>query len=413
MRNTFRIVPVLLALASAAFAGISVSSPTSGATVGSPVHVTATASSSNPITAMAVYLDNNMAYSVNGSSVNTYVSASAGSHSLVIQSWDSYGNVQKQPVTINVATSSGVSVSSPSAGATVGSPFNVAATAQSSSAISAMAVYVDSSLAYKVSGGSLNTSVSASAGSHYVVVQAWDSYGNVLKQALTVNVSGGSGSTAPSNATVYSNIDQMTGWASCNSCAGPGGKGASVPYSMTQFETSPSLDGKSAEFWLGGTTPYSAALWWKQLGANGAVSNFVYDLYFYVKNPSASQALEFDMNQSGWGKKWIFGTQCDYNNHKDWDVWDTANSVWVQTGIPCNRPQAYVWNHLVLEFQRTSTGMAKFVAVTLNGTKSYINKSFWPQGSSVQELNVAFQMDGNGSETNYSVWLDKVNMSAW
>jgi hypothetical protein len=275
-----------------------------------------------------------------------------------------------------------------------------------------MAVYLDNILAYKVSGASVNTSVPASAGSHYLVVQAWDSSGNVQKQGLTVNVSTSSASI-PSNATVYANIDQMTGWESCSSCAGPGGQGTAVPYSMTQSVSSPSLDGNSTEFWLGGTAPYSAALWWKQLGANGSVSNFVYDLYFYLKNPSASQALEFDMNQSGWSKKWIFGTQCDYKDHKDWDVWDTANHVWVKTGIPCTPPQAYTWNHLVLEFQRTSTGMAKFVAVTLNGTKSYINKSFWPQASGVNELNVAFQMDGNGVETNYSVWLDKVNMNAW
>lgn len=311
------------------------------------------------------------------------------------------------------AAFAGVSVSSPTAGSTVGSPIHVVASATSSYSITAMAIYLDNNLAYKVSASNLDTSVSASAGSHYIVVQSWDSKGTVQKQGLTVTVSSSSTTSVPSSAKVYANIDQMTGWSSCNSCAGPGGNGATVPYSMTQFQASPSLDGKSAQFWLGGSSPYSAALWWKQLGANSAVSNFVYDLYFYVKNPAASQALEFDMNQSGWGKKWIFGTQCDYKDHKDWDVWDTANHVWVKTGIACTPPQAYTWNHLVLEFQRTSTGMAKFIALTLNGKKSYISRSYWPKGSSVQELNVAFQMDGNGSGTNYSVWLDKVNMSAW
>ena len=29
------------------------------------------------------------------------------------------------------------------------------------------------------------------------------------------------------------------------------------------------------------------------------------------------------------------------------------------------------------------------------------------------ELNVAFQMDGNGNNTPYSAWLDKVNFSVW
>jgi hypothetical protein len=31
----------------------------------------------------------------------------------------------------------------------------------------------------------------------------------------------------------------------------------------------------------------------------------------------------------------------------------------------------------------------------------------------VKELNVAFQMDGNKYMTDYSVWLDKVSLTAW
>lgn len=317
-------------------------------------------------------------------------------------------------VALVTAAFGSVTVTSPAQGSTVGSPMHVVASATASKAVTAMAVYVDNNLAYKTNGNHIDTNITTSTGSHYIVVQSWDSSGSVQKQPLTVTVSASSGGTSvPSSAKVFANIDQVSGWDSCNSCAGPGGKGAAVPYSMTQGQSTPSMDGKSTEFHLGGSSPYSAALWWKQLGANMNLSNFVYDLYFYVRNPSASQALEFDMNQSGGGKKWIFGTQCDYKDHKDWDVWDTKNHAWIKTGIPCTAPAAYSWNHLVLEFQRTSNGMAKFIAVTLNGKKSYFNRTYYPQSSGAQELNVAFQMDGNGSGTNYSVWLDKVNMSAW
>jgi Big-like domain-containing protein len=311
-----------------------------------------------------------------------------------------------------------ITISSPTAGTSVGSPVHIVASATSSNPIVAMKVYVDSTLKYSVSAAKIDTSIAMSAGSHYVVVQSWDSKGTVQKQPMTITVTStssgdGSGTTIPSNATYYSNIDQMTGWESCDSCAGPGGAGPSAPYSMTQNQSSPSLDGRAVEFFLGGSTPYSAALWWKQLGGNSAVRNFVYDLYFYVKNPSASQALEFDVNQSLGGQKFIFGTQCDYKNHKDWDVWDTAGRAWIKTGIPCTPPQAYTWNHLVLEFQRTTGGKASFIAVTLNGKKSYINRSYYPKSSGVNELNAAFQMDGNGSMTDYSVWLDKVRLIAW
>ncbi|HEX8924830.1 MAG TPA: hypothetical protein VF786_03510, partial [Terriglobales bacterium] len=141
-----------------------------------------------------------------------------------------------------------------------------------------------------------------------------------------------------------SNIDQMSGWSSCTTCAGAGGSGPSAPYSMSH-SSSPSMDGSSAHFWLGGSTPYSNALWWKQLGAKSGAHNFVYDFYFYMKNPGASQAIEFDMNQSVSGRKLIFGTECNIAG-KHWDVWDTANAHWVNTGIYCGVPPAYKWNHV-------------------------------------------------------------------
>jgi hypothetical protein len=315
-------------------------------------------------------------------------------------------------ITLACASFASVTVSSPSTGSSVGSPVHVVASSSSTHTITAMAVYFDNVLKYKVNAAKVDTYISASTGSHYVVVQSWDSTGYVQKQALTIKVTSTS-TTIPSNATYYNNIDQMTGWSSCDACAGQGGNGPSADYSMAIDQSSPSLDGKSATFFLGGSNPYSSALWWRQLGGNSSVRNFVYDLYFYLKNPSASQALEFDVNQSLNGQKYIFGTQCDYKDHKDWDVWDTANHVWVKTGIPCSTPQAYTWNHLVLEFQRTVGGKALFIAVTLNGKKSYINRYYYPKSASAYELNTAFQMDGNSTMTDYQTWIDKMRLIAW
>jgi len=85
---------------------------------------------------------------------------------------------------------------------------------------------------------------------------------------------------------------------------------------------------------------------------------------------------------------------------------------WVSTGISCPTPKAYTWNHLTLEFQRLN-GQVHFVSETLNGTKSYFNRSYAPEGSGVQELNVAFQMDENGSGTAYDTFLDKVKLTYW
>jgi hypothetical protein len=321
-------------------------------------------------------------------------------------------------LTLASAAFAGVTVSSPSAGSSVGSPVHFVASATSSVAITTMKIYVDNNVAYSVNASKLDTNLSMSTGSHYVVVQSWDKNGTVARSGLNINVTSTTsgdtgGGTIPSTAKVFSGIEQMSGWQWCSVCAGPGGNGTAVPFSMTSGVSSPSMDGASTKYWIGGSSPYGAALWWKQLGADDSKHNFVYDLYFYMTDPKSSQALEFDMNQAVGGKRYIFGTQCDYKDHKTWDVFDGVARKWVSTGIACTPPSAYTWHHLVLEFQRTSGNMAKFIAVTLDGKKSYFNKSFAPHSSSVRELNVAFQMDGNGSMTDYSVWVDKMKMSTW
>ncbi|ABF40893.1 hypothetical protein Acid345_1892 [Candidatus Koribacter versatilis Ellin345] len=212
-------------------------------------------------------------------------------------------------------------------------------------------------------------------------------------------------------ATTKTYIEKMSGWASCSVCAGAGGAGATIPHSMTQGITSPTLGSRSAQFSVGGSSSYGAALWWKQLGASSTAHNFQYDVDYYLKNPSASQALEFDVNQSVGGKKFVFGTQCNIAAHT-YDVWSAATH-WIHTGISCARPAAYKWNHITLEFQRTSGNNVKFVSVTINGSKHYINRIYAPKASSVSELNVAFQMDGNKSMTDYNAWLENVTLKYW
>lgn len=219
-------------------------------------------------------------------------------------------------------------------------------------------------------------------------------------------------SAAFAGTTIY-NIDQKSGWESCSVCAGAGGSGPSAYHSTKSGVSSPSRDGNSRQFFLGGSTPYSNALWWKQLGANNAIHNFKYDLYYYIKNPSAAQALEFDVNQSAYSKKYIFGTECDFKGTKTWHVYDPYNRAWKSTSIGCSVPKAYTWNHVVLEFKRTSTGKTSFLSVTINGAKHYFNRSYSPRSTSAKEINVAFQMDGNKYQTDYSVWLDSVKLTMW
>lgn len=205
----------------------------------------------------------------------------------------------------------------------------------------------------------------------------------------------------------------MTGWQNCTVCAGANGAGPSAVYSMQEGIASPSQDGSAAQFNISGGTPYSDALWWKQLGGNNTIHNFKYDVSFYLKDSTAPQALEFDVNQSNNVHKFIFGTECDIKDGGVWKIWtNAASNSWTSTGVACSAPAAFTWHHLTWEFQRNDTQVI-FVGFTYDGVTHYINRSFPAINSSVSEINVAFQMDGDYKMTAYSTWLDKVTLTYW
>jgi hypothetical protein len=334
-----------------------------------------------------------------------------------------------------VGTGVGVFLSSPGANATLNGAAHVQATAVSQNSITAMQVYDNGNLVNQTQSAAVDTTIPLTPGSHYIVVQAWDAAGAIFANPVSVNVPGaptppipqtqaatapvtaasnpnGPQANIPSGAIAKTDIDQMGGWESCDACAGLNGSGPVDPYSMTQNMNSPSLDGSAATFWLGGNVPWGAALWWKQLGPNDGVSHFVYDMQFYVNNVQVAQGLEFDVNQSVGGLKYIFGTECDARTNGGWRIWDTANAHWMQTEQTC-QVNANAWNHLTWEFERIGN-QTHFIAVTLNGYRQVVDKYYYarPVGNA-REINVAFQMDGDEHEDNYQAWLDKVTLYYW
>jgi len=89
----------------------------------------------------------------------------------------------------STATSTyGVRISSPANNGTSGSSVHVVATAASSVPITAMHVYVDNVKRAATSSAKVDTWLSMSTGSRYVVVQAWDSSGKIYKSSVTVKV---------------------------------------------------------------------------------------------------------------------------------------------------------------------------------------------------------------------------------
>ncbi len=102
------------------------------------------------------------------------------------------------------AATAGVTVTSPTPGSTVTSPVRFAASANGGSyPITAMKIYVDYVAQYSINAASLSTSLSLSAGSHSITVQAWNSAGTVYKNSFTITVSSATSSSTTSPYNLY------------------------------------------------------------------------------------------------------------------------------------------------------------------------------------------------------------------
>jgi|SRR5689334_17184712 len=208
----------------------------------------------------------------------------------------------------------------------------------------------------------------------------------------------------------YSNIDQMGGWGSCDACAGINAAGHAATRYIANTST-PSLDGNSKQYTIASSHAYADAIWWKSMAGNDSKTHFTYDFYFYIKNPAAAQALEFDVNQSAGRRRYVYGTQCGVNHDGVWDVWDTAVGTWRKTAIPC-KPSAYAWHHVTWEFSR-SNGQIHFLSVTMDGKKSYVNKTYNSKAWGASEISAAVQLDQRSNHVTYSVWVDKMKITMW
>ena len=77
--------------ATSAFATVSVSLPSSGSTIGSPVQFAATATTSTcskGVASVGVYIDNQLTNVANGTSLNVSLPLAVGAHDTVVEEWD-------------------------------------------------------------------------------------------------------------------------------------------------------------------------------------------------------------------------------------------------------------------------------------------------------------------------------------
>ncbi len=364
-------------------------------------------------------------------------------------------SAMNQSSTSTQITPAALSVAATLPAGTQGSVYNGSVTASGGTAPYSYAV-VSGQLPQGVNLDSSKGDISGtpgSAGNFSFTVAASDAKGNSKQSALQISVQQAAATSTPAptpappsnpppttpppaspapanNGHSLSNLQASGGWGeygqgppnfvdcSPSPCNG-------ISFSMTQGVQSPSQSGNATVFWLGGTAPYSDALWNNHLigmySTQGlpdtnqtlvpSIYNFTYDVDFYGDNLDVSEALEFDINQFFGGMGFIFGHECRVADGNQWDIWDNSKGQWIPTGIPCN-PKSGQWNHLTLKVQRTSDNHESYQSITLNGQTANLNWTF-NNGPSPNwyGVTVNFQADGNYKQDAYKVYLDNLTLT--
>ena len=413
----------------AAFAGVTVSNPANGSAVGSSVNFVAASntSCSKGVASMGIYpAPYQLAFTVNGASLNTNLNFNPGTYNVVIEEWDFCGGASTATVTFTVKTGTGVNVTAPANNSTVSSPANFIATATTScsSGVASMGIYTaPDQLAYVVNGASLNTNLALNPGTYNATVEEWDHCGGASTAPLTITVAAGQ---------TFWNLHSSAGWngyaqqpptySDCTGCL-PSGPGTT--WAMYQGIKSLALSSSSTQFNIGGTMDYSDVLWNNHLigdlSSQGlpdtghtlvpTLHNFTYDVWFYSTNIGSSQALEFDVNQFFNGMGFTWGHECRIDGGNEWDVWDNIGAKWVPTGISCY-PIQNAWNHLTIQVQRTSSNQLLYQTITLNGVTSALNRTNTPYSApGWWGITINYQMDGNYQQSPYTVYVDELNFT--
>lgn len=315
-----------------------------------------------------------------------------------------------------------VTVTSPGSGATVGSPIHVSASAKSINPITAMRIYLDGVSVYRVTTAQIDTYVSASAGTHSLVVQAWDSTGAVFKTPETITVSTSSPTPTPTpsptpvpNSTVLNEIQQWTGWQTCGACGNTGGGGALATFSMIRGISYPTLSGSSAEFTIGGNFPYADAYWYfRQQALSKAFKSLRYefDLYIPAGMENAPQAIEFECQERLNGYIYNFGWQALYAGNQ-WRVFNYTLKKWESSGIPLTRFSPGTWHHIVAEYHNDpATHTTYHDALTVDGVRHVLNiKHAATPTTAGNEFTNAFQLDLNSVPTPFKAFVDNMKIA--
>jgi hypothetical protein len=107
MKTFYCIVLTLMAWVAPAFATVSVTTPKNGATVTSPVHYVASATTttcSKGVASMGIYVNNKLVYVVNATKLDHQLSLATGAQHTVVEEWDHCGGASYTTINLTVTS---------------------------------------------------------------------------------------------------------------------------------------------------------------------------------------------------------------------------------------------------------------------------------------------------------------------
>jgi hypothetical protein len=219
----------------------------------------------------------------------------------------------------------------------------------------------------------------------------------------------------PANATVLSNVEDSPNWFTCGACGNTGGTGAVAPYSFTVGNLTPSEDGRSTQFSIAATVPFSNAYFYRQQKAIAqqiSALTYEFDLYIPAGMETAPQAIEFECQQILDGWVYNFSWQALYHGSV-WRIFDYGLKRWDATPISFQPFTPGAWHHVVAEYHNDTTNhLVIHDALTVDGVRYPVgitHNAFF-SGTANQFTN-AVQLDSNSTATAYNISVDKMTIT--
>ncbi len=281
-------------------------------------------------------------------------------------------------------------------------------------------VCLDDQVVYQTSdpASSISQGIDMTAGPHLLYARAWDAAGDSNRSEVALIQVGAPGPsdtvlpTPPANAEVLTEMQNDTAdWSICSLCAA--GTNTTGNYTMTPFQTEPSLSGSSMEMYVDGPSWTNVLFIDTKLGTSSN-SHFLWDFSVYHDPAVENQfwSSEFDLWQVLGGKEFMIGSQCDFGDGY-WSTWDSQGGRWVLNGIPCPHWSAG-WHHIQWYLERISDTQYRYDTLVVDGQAYGLNQTWtfndttWPDMIGIQ-----YQLDQDPSGTPLHEWVDNVTLTMW